>query len=274
MRKPPVQISSPAMAEALLRLQEFRKLGVSNVPLSRVPPGRVKALARYAALTKAQSIRRMQPDRRIATLLAFAIVYEIVAQDDAIELLNQHLSTVLRKVDNKGKAERLESLPKLDLAALRLRDAVRFLLDAERPEVGLRAAIFEAIAREQLEQDVATIGEISRSEDETRYFDQMIDHYSQMRRFLPMLLRMIPFQSHVPGDPVIEALTFLRRREGKREVPMEKAPLGVVTKNWRRLVLSDSVPDSRFYTLCTLERLQESPTTISSATSSLVFMAL
>ena len=151
----------------------------------------------------------------------------------------------------------MESLPKLDLAALRLRDAVRFVLDAERPAVGLRAAIFEAIAREQLEEDVATICEISRGQDEIRYFDQLIDHYSHMRRFLPMLLRMIRFQSHVPGDPVIEALDFLRRREGKREVPMEKAPLRVVTKNWHKLVLSDDVPDSRFYTLCTLERLQD-----------------
>ena len=241
------------MVVALLRLEDFRKLGVSHVSLSRVPLGRVKALARYAALAKAQSIRRMLPDRRIATLLAFAIVYEIVAQDDAIELLNQHLSIVLRRADNKGKAERLETLPKLDLAALRLRDAVRFVLDAERPEVGLRAAIFEAIAREQLEEDVATIGEISRGQDEIRYFDQLIDHYSHMRRFLPMLLRIIPFQSHVPGDPVIEALDFLRRWEGKREVPMEKAPLGVVTKNWHKLVLSDDVPDSRFHTLCTLD---------------------
>jgi hypothetical protein len=38
---------------------------------------------------------------------------------------------------------------------------------------------------------------------------------------------------------------------------MERAPLGVVTKNWRKLVLSDDVPDSRFYTLCTLERLHD-----------------
>jgi hypothetical protein len=104
-------------------------------------------------------------------------------------------TTVLRKADNKGKAERLESLPKLDLAALRLRDAVRFVLDADRPEVGLRAAIFEAISRDQLEKDVVTIGEISRGKDETRYFDQLIDHHSQMRRFLPMLLRMIPYKA-------------------------------------------------------------------------------
>jgi hypothetical protein len=49
----------------------------------------------------------MTTDRRIATLLAFAIVYETVAQDDAVDLLNQLISLTLRKADNKGKTERL-----------------------------------------------------------------------------------------------------------------------------------------------------------------------
>jgi predicted transposase YdaD len=65
------------MVEALLRLKEFRKLGVRHVALARIPPGRVKVLARYAAAAKAQAIARMPQERRIATLLAFAIVYEI-----------------------------------------------------------------------------------------------------------------------------------------------------------------------------------------------------
>jgi hypothetical protein len=62
------------------------------------------------------------------------------------------LTIVLRKADNKGKAERLRTIPNLDRAAARLRDAVRFLLDTNQPELGLREAIFEAISREQLEK--------------------------------------------------------------------------------------------------------------------------
>jgi hypothetical protein len=38
---------------------------------------------------------------------------------------------------------------------------------------------------------------------------------------------------------------------------MEKAPLAVITKNWHELVLSEEIPDHRFYTLCALERLQD-----------------
>jgi TnpA family transposase len=257
LRKPPVNISAPGMVEALLRLKEFRKIGVRHVSLARIPPGRVKILARYAAAAKAQAIARMPRERRMATLLAFAIVYEIEAQDDAVDLLNQLLSTALRKADNKGKAERLRTIPELDCAAARLRDAVLFVIDEKQPDQGLRAAIFEAISREQLEKDVQTVNALTRGEDETRYFDQLIDHYSQMRRFLPMLLQTIKFHSHASPDPVLEALAFLRWRENNPEVPMEKAPLAVVTKNWQKLVLSEEIPDHRFYALCALERLQD-----------------
>src|SRR5450631_2626406 len=199
----------------------------------------------------------MPRERLIATLLAFGMVYEIEAQDDAVELLNQLLSTALRKADNKGKAERLKTIPTLDRAAAHLRDAVRLVLDEKQPDRGLRAVIFEAISREQLEKDVQTVDALIRGEDETRYFDQLVDHYSHMRRFLPMLLQMIKFHSHAFPDPVLDALAFLRQRENNPEVSMEKAPLAVITKNWHKLVLSEEVPDHRFYALCALERLQD-----------------
>jgi hypothetical protein len=69
------------------RLSEFRALGVEDLDLTHMLPGRVRALAWYAALSKAQGIQR--PDeRQIATLLAFARVYEPVAQGDAVDLLH------------------------------------------------------------------------------------------------------------------------------------------------------------------------------------------
>ena len=97
LRKPPVYISAPGMVDALLRLKQFRNLGLEDLSLQRVPLGRLKVLARYAAAAKAQAIARMPPDRRLATLLAFAVVYETEAQDDAVDVLNQLISLALRE---------------------------------------------------------------------------------------------------------------------------------------------------------------------------------
>ena len=258
LRKPAVHISAPGMQEALLRLNEFRELRLQDLTLSHVPPGRVKTLARYAAAAKAQSVARMQTQRRSATLLAFARVYGIVAQDDAIELLNQLIAESVRRADSKGEAERLRTISDLDRAALRLRDAMRVVLDASQPDLALRAAIFALVPREQLEKDVNTVDKLSRSEDETHYYEHLVHHYSQMRRFLPTLLQTIEFDGTAAAQPVLEALAFLKRREGKPDVSMDEAPQSVICANWRKLVFSNGeVPDQRFYTLCTLARLRD-----------------
>ena len=49
LRRAPTRISSPAMVDALNRLTEIRSLGVSHLDMARLPSGRIKALARYAA---------------------------------------------------------------------------------------------------------------------------------------------------------------------------------------------------------------------------------
>jgi hypothetical protein len=70
------------MVDALNRLTELRALGISHFDMARLPSGRIKALVRYAAAAWAASIARMPTERRIATLLAFAHMFETVAQDD------------------------------------------------------------------------------------------------------------------------------------------------------------------------------------------------
>jgi len=78
LRRSPTRTSAPALVDALNRLVEVRALGVNTLDLSRIPPSRLKVLARTAASARAQTIARMPTERRIATLLAFACVLEAV----------------------------------------------------------------------------------------------------------------------------------------------------------------------------------------------------
>jgi Domain of unknown function (DUF4158) len=99
LRRAPTRISAPAMVDALGRLAEIRNFEASTLPLDRIPPGRVKVLARYAAAAWAQTVARMPDDRRIATLVAFAYVFESVAQDDCVDLLNQMITASLARAE-------------------------------------------------------------------------------------------------------------------------------------------------------------------------------
>ena len=192
LRRAPTRVTATGMLAALARLAEIRALGVTGVDLTGVPPGRVAALARHAATAKAQTVARMTPARRDATLLAAARQLHTDATDDALDLLDQLLGTLLARAHRAGQAERLRALPALDVAAAHLRDAVAVLLDptpfldppaqqeqagpdlADEPPVDLAAvwaAITARVSRAQLEAAVAAVDLASRPQVDTHLAD-------------------------------------------------------------------------------------------------------
>ena len=78
LRKGPKRISGPALAEAVKRVHQIRTLVDGTVRVPGVPPNRIRALAVQASKLKAQSLRRMNRKRRLATLLAFVTAFTAV----------------------------------------------------------------------------------------------------------------------------------------------------------------------------------------------------
>ena len=264
LRRAPTRVSAAGMAQALDRLVEVRSLGVGDLDLSNVPRGRVKALARHAAGVWAQTIARMAPERRIASLLAFAWVLESGAQDDVLDLYDALVTALLARAARLGQRERLHTLRDLDAAALVLRETCLTVLDAaDDLEVKvLREAIFARYPRERLTAAARTVGALAAPPDDPQtYFATLLTRYSHIRQFLPRLLRTVTFEGTAAGKPVLAALEFLRCIEGEKHPKMREAPLAVVNHAWRRLVLprhgSGRHVDRRAYTFCTLERLQD-----------------
>lgn len=258
LRRVPVRVSAPALTEALVRLNDIRDLGLEHADLTRVPPNRIRTLAHYASGAKAQTISRMQDERRVATLVAFVVVLRISAQDDALNLLEQVLVRMLARNERAGQMERLRTIGDYDEAVFRLRAACLALLDPAAPDPSARlAAVFNAVSLEDLKEAVVTVNTLTQPSQED-YHESLLNHYSHVRRFLPTLLRTIAFDGTEPAQPIIEALRYLASIEGKRNPSLHDAPLEVVPASWRNLVIdSQEKIDRRFYTFCVLEQLQE-----------------
>lgn len=251
------RVSGPALVSALQRLQEIQGLGVGDLDLQRIPPGRLKALARFAAATWTPNIGRMPEDRRIATLLAFARHFEIVALDEALDILDALLTDLNTQARREGQKGRLRTLGDLDMAATHMRLVCGVVVDDTCDLLRLRQEIFAQVPREQVLQAIVTVDEVTRPPDDA-FYPELTERYGRVRRFLPTLLKRIAFQATQAGQPLLKALQFLHTLETQRKPDMSTAPLELVPPAWKRLVVGkDKQMDRAAYTLCVLQQLQE-----------------
>jgi len=255
LRRGPTSVTAAGLLGALHRLDEIRALGVGELDLSFVPPGRLEALARHAATARTQALARMGEQRRTATLLAAARQLETDAGDAA---LDQLLGALLARADRVGTRERLRTLPTLDLAASQLRDAVKVLLDPPAGDLpALWAAIGRTVSREQFTAAVEAVDATTRPAADT-HLDDLLARYSLVRRFLPTLLASLRLQAAPAGVDVLAAWEALGALEGRRSVRADEVPLTLATGPWvTRVHGPDGLLHRPAFTLLVLERLRE-----------------
>jgi TnpA family transposase len=259
LRRAPTRISGPALVAACHRLDEIRAIGVSELAFDHLPPNRLRDLARYGAAARAQAIARMAPDRRLATLLAFAHAFEVIAMDDALDLLDLVITDIIHAAESEGQKERLRTLRDLDTAALQLWEAIQLLLDEQIVDAAVRSQTFAQIPRQRLIDAGTQVETLARPPDD-RYYPELVERYQRVRRFLPTVFTTVAFEGTQAGQPLLAAWRFLADLEYQRHPDMHDAPLALVPSAWRRLVLPrrHAVADRHAYTLCVLERLQDS----------------
>ena len=166
------------------------------------------------------------------------------------------MAAILVDIQHQGDRARLRTLRDLDAAALRLRRACAILLDPTHRDPAVREAVFAAVAPEDLAEAMQTVEALTRPPDD-RYYAELVGRYSLVRQFLPTLLRTVAFGGTAVGQPLVEALAFLRRIEGQRVPDLADAPLAIVPRAWQPLVRGGSAwIDRRAYTLCVLEQLR------------------
>ena len=170
------------------------------------------------------------------------------------------ISDILREAHNDGEKERLRTLRDLDAAALQLWDALQILLDTTIDATAVRTQTYTQIPRARLLEAGAQVETLARP-PMTIIILNWWTGIGKCGVFLPALLCTVSFESTQAGQPMLDAVDFLRRIERQRHPDLQQAPLEVVPSAWRRLVKPPraSVVDRQAYTLCAVERLQEHP---------------
>jgi TnpA family transposase len=267
LRHGPVIISPGALKVALERIEELRKIAVADLDLSWLAPDRLKKLARHAGLSKAYTIRRLSEPRKWATLAAFAFAYESRAIDDALDLFVALVQTRLTRAGQQGEKKRIRTLRDLDEAARRLGEAGKLLLALNpREPIYLDEVLFSIISQEQLAAAVTQVDTLTRPPDD-KYYELLLNHYNQFRRFLPSFWYTLEFDGLESEAGLLDAIAFLNGLEplnlpllkkSEKQQIVDEAPPGVISPGWEPYVLDkDGHIHLRFYTFCVLLQLRD-----------------
>jgi TnpA family transposase len=267
LRHGPATISPNELKIALARIKELRKLGVSDLHVSWLTPDRLKKLARHAGLSKAYTINRLVEPRKSATLAAFAYVYESQAIDDALDLFDALVQTRLTRAGHQGEKKRLRTLRDLDGAARRLGEAGKVLLSLNpHAPVDLDEILFNVISREQLATAVTQVDTLTRPPDDS-YYEQLLTHYNQFRRFMPSFWDTLEFEGLESEADLLKAMVFLKGlasldltslKKPAKQQRVDEAPQDVITAVWKPYVLEkEGHIHLRYYTFCVLLQLRD-----------------
>ena len=256
LKNGPTRISSSGLVQALQRYKFIRDLGIGQINFGNIPKTKINHLARYVTISWAPSIARMADDRRMAVLLAFAYVYETKALDDALDLLDMLITEVTAQAKRTGEKKRIRSLGDLDKAALKLSDFSDLFIQHEKDN-NLTELIYKAMSRDAIAGAAEIIRQIAKPNHD-KYYDELLEQYNTVRRFLPTLLNTIKFQATKEGKPAQEVMEFLATMEGKRQPSFKDAPLDIVNTGWRGAVINakSKEVDRPGYTLCAMDNLQ------------------
>jgi TnpA family transposase len=263
----PVMISPGALKEALERVKELRRIGVGDLDIHWLAPDRLKKLARHAGQTKAYSIARLTQSRKWATLTAFAHAYESRAIDDALDLFDMLVQTRLTRTGLQGEKKRIRTLRDLDAAARELGNAGTLLLSFNPHEpIYLDEVFFNVIPREEFTAAVNQVETLTRPPDD-KYYELLLNHYNQFRRFLPSFWYTLEFEGLESEKDLLNAASFLKELEplnlptlkrSERQQIIDQAPREVITTTWEPYVLDERGHiHLRYYTFCTLLQLRD-----------------
>lgn len=232
LRKGPTTVSSPALNLALQRYQDLRDFGIHDLNFSKIPPVRLKNLARYAGVTSMHKIARMPEDRRIAVLVGFVKAFETIAIDEALDIFDMLTTDIARNARVKGRKNRLRTLKDLDRNALTLATVCALLLDDELSNDEIRETVFSHTPKEVLAETIAVVNSLAWPATD-QYHNELVEQYGKVRRFLPNLLAAVQFKAAPAGTATIDALNYLAEMGTTWRKTLDKPPLEFISQPWR-----------------------------------------
>lgn len=254
--QPPGKINGKNVLQHIDRLNSIAALGLPDGIALSVHQNRLLKLAREGRKMSSRDLAKFTDVRRYATLVCIIIEARATLTDEVIDLHERILGSLFSRA-KRTQAERLQQTGKLIQSKLKQYVTVgQALLNARESGEDPWTAI----------EDVLPWQEFINSVEETRFlsrkgnFDPLhliTEKYSTLRKYAPRMLSALQFMATPAAQTLSDALDTIREmyRKQLRKVPLS-APTGFIPESWRKLVLTPSGIDRKYYEFCVMNELK------------------
>jgi hypothetical protein len=236
LRDGPVRQSTTELLRAIARISEISELTEGLPSVEGLPASRVQALARFASAARAAAVARLPDDRRSATLLAFAHTLFATAHDDALDLFDVVVADIFRDAKHTVDKKRQETDRRYDRAAPQLDWVLSVMMDTSVPDAEVRRTIFSKCPTAELATAWEYIQALQRDVQQELLLELRRQH--KRMKFLDSLVSSVAFGASPAGQPVLQAVTFLRLHVAGLATTNE-APFDFAPPHWRYEIMPD-----------------------------------
>jgi len=260
----PSKPTGRSLERGLTRVAEVSGAGIGRLDLeAHVPRRRVVDLARHGMAARAQALRRLGDERRLATLVATVAYLEGRAVDDCLELLDLLMTTdLLSKAEKAAGDEQKRRHPSLVRHSARLAAAVEVLFDVTESggELTLEQvwqSIEAVVPRGELREAVDAVADMvppPGSDADVEMRAHLTERIATVTPFLKLLTEVIEFGAAPEGEQALAAMKSLPRLLDRRtRITAADIDLGLLTGSWRALVMpKDGGVDRSAWVFCVL----------------------
>lgn len=257
-----------SLHKEIIKLQTLRSVGIISEHFINIPFKVIQLLKRRAKNENAGEMQKHPDDIRYGLMACFIYIRSMEIIDDIVKMFLEMIHRIDLRAERQLDRELLKDIKRVEgktQILFRVAEAV-----VENPDGIIREVIFPKVKEETFCDLVA---EFKASGPQYRLIHQLFmkEKYNRhYRRMLPLVLENITFKSGNRFQPVIKALSVIKRylRTTYKYFPdFEEVPIeGVVTGSWLDTVLESDKIDGetkvnrinrKYYELCVLQKLEK-----------------
>ncbi|CEE95388.1 transposase (fragment) [Xenorhabdus nematophila str. Anatoliense] len=256
LRQSPTKPNSRHILEHIERLKVWLALKLPPGIELTVHQNRLLKLAREGAQMRPADLAKFEPRRRYATLVALTLEGIATVTDEIIDLHDRILGKMFNNARKKHQ-QQFQASGKAINAKVRLLGQIgQVLLDARQTGSDPFAAIETVISWDSFAESVTEAQKLTQPGD-FDFLYRMEEGFTLLRRYTPEFLNILKLRAAPAAKHVLDAIDVLRNmnRNNARKVPAD-ATIEFIKPRWKKLVVTYTGLDRRYYELCALSELK------------------